>query len=460
MAQQYSNIPLEKTSNDTLKGFEQYTSPPLELNSSVFAAMKGYFTNHGFGDVSAESITITLMSQAQSDGYNPMQILDSLRGLSNVELSALVSEILNYNRYKSSSLGFAAPITKNLTVSRNVIESNSGSTSVTVKKYNVKALDNNSNIITTIDKTLNSSGFTYVKFIIEANVPDGTKVYWDLENGGYFNNGTTKLTSSETLIYNKLGIVNNGFPLDFLFDNLDLTATSQIIKFNLRIGTPTGRIVATTTFTIIKNVANEVDYIVFDYTWYDGQDLDTATGIYPAIGSSTDKFNRNDNSFVTYFNSEYLDLLTLVSDDTGTAGTESILLNVNNLESAYPDATDVEIDCRANWFGDLLALVGIIPIELKITGYKGGSMVSTSGKWENENPNYTVNLNPGFATVQITAKTFPGNGMARIYYSIVTKQILVLPWNPIWDVVVPVAALTDENEQVLTDENGAALTTE
>ena len=121
MAQQYSNIPSEKTSNDTLKGFEKYTSSPLELNSSVFAAMKGYFTNHGFGDVSAESITITLMSQAQSDGYNPMQILDSLRGLSNVELSALVSEILNYNRYKSSSLGFAQKFTPNIEIQRSII---------------------------------------------------------------------------------------------------------------------------------------------------------------------------------------------------------------------------------------------------------------------------------------------------------------------------------------------------
>jgi hypothetical protein len=34
-----------------------------------------------------------------------MQIMDTLTGLSNVEISGLVAEILNYNRFKTSSLG-------------------------------------------------------------------------------------------------------------------------------------------------------------------------------------------------------------------------------------------------------------------------------------------------------------------------------------------------------------------
>ena len=69
--------------------------------------MKGYFTNRDFGEVAAESIAVTIIRQAKQDNYNPMQILDTLKGLDNVQLSGLVSEILNYNRFKSSSLGYA-----------------------------------------------------------------------------------------------------------------------------------------------------------------------------------------------------------------------------------------------------------------------------------------------------------------------------------------------------------------
>ena len=118
----YSNIPPAATpSNETVKAFDNYFAQPTELEATVFAAMKGYFTNRGFDDVASESITIIIMTQAQSDGYKPMQILDTLKGLSNAELSGLVSEILNYNRFKSSSLGIAQTILPNAEIQRSII---------------------------------------------------------------------------------------------------------------------------------------------------------------------------------------------------------------------------------------------------------------------------------------------------------------------------------------------------
>lgn len=119
----FSNLPPSATpdTNSTVQAFDNYQSQPLELSSAVLAAMKGYFVSRGFGEVAAESITITVMTQAKQDGYNPMQILDTLKGLSNVELSGLVSEILNYNRFKSSSLGYAQTIKPNAEIQRNII---------------------------------------------------------------------------------------------------------------------------------------------------------------------------------------------------------------------------------------------------------------------------------------------------------------------------------------------------
>lgn len=120
----YSNIPpdAEPTSNSTVKEFDNYQSQTVELDTAVFNAMKGFFTNKGFGEVSAESITTTFMIQSKQDGYNPMQILDIMKGLNSLELSGLVAEILNYNRYKSSSLGYSQKFIPNQEVLRNIID--------------------------------------------------------------------------------------------------------------------------------------------------------------------------------------------------------------------------------------------------------------------------------------------------------------------------------------------------
>ena len=50
-----------------------------------------------------------------------MQILDTLKGLNDVEISGLVAELLNYNRVKTSSLGYAQTFQTNAEVSRNIL---------------------------------------------------------------------------------------------------------------------------------------------------------------------------------------------------------------------------------------------------------------------------------------------------------------------------------------------------
>lgn len=121
MNQQYSNIPVTDSQDQTVQAFDSYWSIPIEINSSVLAAMKGYFTNRDFGEVAAESIAVTIIRQAKQDGYNPMQILDTLKGLDNIQLSGLVSEILNYNRFKSSSLGYADKFQPHPEIQRNIL---------------------------------------------------------------------------------------------------------------------------------------------------------------------------------------------------------------------------------------------------------------------------------------------------------------------------------------------------
>lgn len=117
-----NNLPYkEQIEETTLKAFNSFYSAPIEIDSTVLAAIKGYFTNRGFEPTSAESLAITIITQCKQSGYNPMEILDTLKGLTNVELSGLISEILNYNRLKTSSLGYAQPFSTNPEVARNIL---------------------------------------------------------------------------------------------------------------------------------------------------------------------------------------------------------------------------------------------------------------------------------------------------------------------------------------------------
>ena len=65
--------------------------------------------------------SIIIIKQSKQDGYNPMQILYTLKGLNDVEISGLVAELFNYNRVKTSSLGYAQTFQTNAEVSRNIL---------------------------------------------------------------------------------------------------------------------------------------------------------------------------------------------------------------------------------------------------------------------------------------------------------------------------------------------------
>jgi hypothetical protein len=121
----YSNLPpataTESSSDLTNKALSQYNDVPVELDHNVMTAMIGMLENRGFSIDSAESISITVMIQARRDGYNPMTVLESMKKLGENDLSQLLSEILNYNRLKTSVLGSVQKITPVDNVKRNIV---------------------------------------------------------------------------------------------------------------------------------------------------------------------------------------------------------------------------------------------------------------------------------------------------------------------------------------------------
>ena len=83
--------------------------------------MTGFFESKGFGEVAAESVAITVLTQSVKEGYSSMQVMDTLKGLGQVEISGLVAEILNYNRFKTSLLGVAQFYSPSDEVTRNIV---------------------------------------------------------------------------------------------------------------------------------------------------------------------------------------------------------------------------------------------------------------------------------------------------------------------------------------------------
>lgn len=117
----FNNLPAAPSANATLQAFDRYYEMPIELDASTFSLMKGFFESKGFDKSSAETISITIMKQAKIDGYNPVDVLDTMRSLQGAELSGVVGDIINYNRFKTSYLGQSTGFDPFEPVARNIV---------------------------------------------------------------------------------------------------------------------------------------------------------------------------------------------------------------------------------------------------------------------------------------------------------------------------------------------------
>ena len=105
-----SSLPKEKSDNYSDKGvttfFNNYFSKKLSFPTNQVDAVIAFFEKRGFDKQAAISVGTILLQQAKIDNVNVFKLLDTLKGLTDVQLSAVVTEILNYNRPKTSTLGY------------------------------------------------------------------------------------------------------------------------------------------------------------------------------------------------------------------------------------------------------------------------------------------------------------------------------------------------------------------
>lgn len=104
-----SNLPIsqEKTdsSDSARKFFNSYYQEGIAIPAAVLDATIAFFASRGFSDTAAQSVANVLIVQSKVDGINVFKLLDTLKGLDQVQLSTVVREVLNYNRLRISILG-------------------------------------------------------------------------------------------------------------------------------------------------------------------------------------------------------------------------------------------------------------------------------------------------------------------------------------------------------------------
>jgi hypothetical protein len=105
----YSNLSSEKqpdSSSETKEFFDKYFVESVSYPSNQVDAVVGFFEKRGFDKSAALSVSSVLLQQSKIDNINVFELLDTLKGLENRQLSIVVTQVLNVNRSKISTLGF------------------------------------------------------------------------------------------------------------------------------------------------------------------------------------------------------------------------------------------------------------------------------------------------------------------------------------------------------------------
>ena len=120
-----SSLPKDKPNNFDDKGvtkfFDTYFSKNISFPTSQVDAVVTFFTKRGFDKTAAISVATVLLQQSKIDEVNIFKLLDTLTGLNEVQLSAIVTEVLNYNRPKTSTLGFKRAESADKIEKRNIV---------------------------------------------------------------------------------------------------------------------------------------------------------------------------------------------------------------------------------------------------------------------------------------------------------------------------------------------------
>lgn len=118
-----SNLPIQDqdSSAEVREFFDKFFRSQITFPSNQIDAVLGFFLKRGFDEQSARSTGIVLLNQAKIDGVNVFTLIDQLKGLTDVQLSKVVTEVLNAYRVQTSTLGYKIARLEETYESRNIM---------------------------------------------------------------------------------------------------------------------------------------------------------------------------------------------------------------------------------------------------------------------------------------------------------------------------------------------------
>jgi hypothetical protein len=119
-----SNLPITATGSDTREVrdfFDKFFLHQITFPSNQIDAVLGFFLKRGFDEEAARSTGIVLLNQARLDGVSVFELIDTLKGLTDVQLAKVVAEVLNSYREQTSTLGYKVMSIVDTYESRNIV---------------------------------------------------------------------------------------------------------------------------------------------------------------------------------------------------------------------------------------------------------------------------------------------------------------------------------------------------
>ena len=113
--------PTNDSANEVKAFYDEYYTKPLSYPSNQVDAVVGFFESRDFDKSAAISVATVLMRQAKLDGVKVFELLDTLKGLNELQLSAIVTEVMNASRDRISTIGFKVDNNINQVEARNIL---------------------------------------------------------------------------------------------------------------------------------------------------------------------------------------------------------------------------------------------------------------------------------------------------------------------------------------------------
>lgn len=110
----------QDSSKEVRQLFDRYFTKQISLTSNEVDTVVGFFTKRKFTKDAAISVATIILQQAKAENKKVFDLIDTLEGLDEVQLSRLVSAILNNNRSRISALGYKNNYNIETTENRNV----------------------------------------------------------------------------------------------------------------------------------------------------------------------------------------------------------------------------------------------------------------------------------------------------------------------------------------------------